>query len=50
MMINIVSEHLSEEINTVSASQMLRISHRDKEIQLIFFLSRLFQEAEGCAG
>lgn len=46
MMTNIASEQLHEKINAI---QMLCASYSDKKVQLLFFLSRLFKEAEGCA-
>lgn len=50
MLTNIASEQLHEEMDAVSAAQMLGASHRDRKLQLLFFLSRLVEEAEGCAG
>lgn len=50
-MTNIVSDQLPDEVNTVSATQTLRISYCDqRKIQLLLFLLRLFKEAEGCSG
>lgn len=50
MMTTFASKQLHEDINAKSNSNAACLIQGQIKVQLLFFLSRLFEEAEGCAG